>query len=615
MTRDRVAVCTGCGTHGRVKAKDLCSRCYARSRIHEVVCIDCGLVRLEHRGGQCASCYRISRTALGICGTCELEKLLWGPVCRGCQTRSLATAGACESCGREVPRLRGRRCGRCRRPSWTATGSCGDCCWWAPNLKNGRCEDCRTFNSESAVTGSCRSCHQRLALNVYRRCRLCSVTRRRSHQSGDPGWPNEPGARGGVQLAFGGLAIRRHSDAISGAPAAQPASARIVRQLRLFSVAPDLSALTTLDVAAIALSGEDLAIRSFAEARGWGTVTTLAVSRAMTLLEPLGSAYPSDAVFAHLTRLALRPSRVREFLADQGRTPPERHPDHMPSWILDQITAFPLPIQAEVAAWVDVLEGRWGRGVAPHPSTVRIYVNTVVPALTEWSVSCSSLREIGSDQVDQWLAQLTGTRRTMIATALRSLFGALKARRRIFVNLTGDVHIARLPRSPVLGLDTASRLSVLASLERPDHRLVVLLAGVHAMTRADILGAQLDDVNLDAATIVVRGTTRPISPLVGEHAAAWLRARTERWPFSANPHLLVTKHSALGIGPSSTSWFNEAFSHFSTTGAELRADRLLAEANESRGDPLRLVRLFGVSPSCAMRYCAGWQLESETDER
>jgi integrase len=203
----------------------------------------------------------------------------------------------------------------------------------------------------------------------------------------------------------------------------------------------------------------------------------------------------------------------------------------------------------------------------------------------------------------------------MTATALRSLFGALKARRRIFVNPIGEVHIASLARSPVLGLDTASRFSLLADLERADHRLLVLLAGVHAMTRADILGTQLDDVNLDAATIVVRGTTRPISPIVGEHAAAWLGARTERWPFSANPHFFVTKNSALGIGPASTSWFNEAFTHLSATAAELRADRLLVEANESRGDALRLVQLFGISPSSAMRYCAGWQLESETDER
>lgn len=132
------------------------------------------------------------------------------------------------------------------------------------------------------------------------------------------------------------------------------------------------------------------------------------------------------------------------------------------------------------------------------------------------------------------------------------------------------------------------------------------------MTRADILGTQLDDVDLAAATIVVRGVTRPISPLVGEHAAAWLRARASRWPFSANPHLLITKHSALGLRPPSVGWFNDAFKALPVTAAELREDRLLAEANDSRGDSLRLVRLFGLSPGCAMRYCAGWPLEAES---
>jgi hypothetical protein len=40
------------------------------------------------------------------------------------------------------------------------------------------------------------------------------------------------------------------------------------------------------------------------------------------------------------------------------------------------------------------------------------------------------------------------------------------------------------------------------------------------------------------------------------------------------------------------------------TARDLRADRLLAEAQASGGDPLRLAHLFGISDAAAIGYCA-----------
>ena len=40
------------------------------------------------------------------------------------------------------------------------------------------------------------------------------------------------------------------------------------------------------------------------------------------------------------------------------------------------------------------------------------------------------------------------------------------------------------------------------------------------------------------------------------------------------------------------------------TAQDLRADRLLAEAQASGGDPLQLTHLFGISDPTAIRYCA-----------
>lgn len=66
----------------------------------------------------------------------------------------------------------------------------------------------------------------------------------------------------------------------------------------------------------------------------------------------------------------------------------------------------------------------------------------------------------------------------------------------------------------------------------------------------------------------------------------------------------VTEKSAYGVGPVSTGYFQAVFARRPTTAADLRADRLLAEAVDSGADPLRLVRLFALSPAAAMRYCA-----------
>lgn len=71
---------------------------------------------------------------------------------------------------------------------------------------------------------------------------------------------------------------------------------------------------------------------------------------------------------------------------------------------------------------------------------------------------------------------------------------------------------------------------------------------LHALSRADVMGLRLDDVDLDAQTIEVHDRRRPLEELVADHVA-WLEIRRQRCPRSANPHLVVTKKSAYGVGP------------------------------------------------------------------
>lgn len=609
--------CASCGEVARQRTKGLCPRCYAKSRQRLVVCVGCGQKRLEHRSGRCARCYRLAHLAVGTCQVCGEQRSMWGTTCRRCQVRARSTGGSCEHCGRVVARLWGRRCARCAKSHW-ATGSCESCLAWTTSIESRRCRGCREFDGYNTGDKPCRSCGRHLQVNRYERCRLCTVTRRQLRAAGDPNWSDEPGDRDGIQLFFGDLYTpqgRRSPSMASDlgwAPVTSSAdedSRPIAIQRQLFFVPLDLGQITrpgdTGKEPRGALAG---AVARFAEARGWKEATTKAVTQAMALLAQQGPDYPNQETFAELRRLRLPVSRVREFLAAQGAVPANQ--TELPCRIRGQIAGLPAPMDIELSAWVEVLEGHFGRGRPLQRDTIRHYVLAVAPALAQWSATHTSLREITTDDVAAEVADLQGARRVFTTVALRSLFGALKDRRLVFVDPTRALGPGRFPQVPVLGLDASSRSSLLSKLDRPDHRLVVLLAGVHALSRADMCTLTLDDVDLDAKTIVVRGTRRPLDRIVEGHVVDWLRIRRDRWPRSANPHLLVSYKSAYGIGPVSVGYFKGVFANLPTTAAGLRADRLLAEANDGGGDPLRLVRLFGLSHAGALRYCTSSELDT-----
>jgi integrase len=139
------------------------------------------------------------------------------------------------------------------------------------------------------------------------------------------------------------------------------------------------------------------------------------------------------------------------------------------------------------------------------------------------------------------------------------------------------------------------------------------LAGVHALRPADICALTLDDVNLAAGTLLAGGRVRPLERLTAGHLRAWLAARHARWPATANPHLLINRSTAGGLPPVNRGCIHAAVRRLGITAQELRADRLLAEAQASGGDPLKLTHLFGISDPIAIRYCA--ELEQITVPR
>jgi hypothetical protein len=61
--------------------------------------------------------------------------------------------------------------------------------------------------------------------------------------------------------------------------------------------------------------------------------------------------------------------------------------------------------------------------------------------------------------------------------------------------------------------------------------------------------------------------------------------------------------SPNGVQPISRSYVQATVRQVGITAGGLRADRLLAEAHATGGDPLQLAHLFGISDPTAIRYC------------
>lgn len=607
-------VCVDCGVSRPHHAKGRCARCYARNRVQTIECLDCGLTRPEHRGRRCARCYRLARTVEAVCTGCGRRRRCWAGLCQRCKRRRRSTSGACSTCGRQVSRLWSGRCPSCAHSGWSV-GSCAHCYAWALSITGQPpcCRACRDFARRNGI-GDCRSCQRRLPVNRHQRCRLCTAARRHAGAD-DPVSADEP-AQYGIQLFLGDLRTARRPRApvrperycvVVGDPL--PSVGEVVDgQLELISVPPapaqaGLAAQAWLhSPAGQTAMGE---LTAFAAARGWRPAILRAVADALGLVAVNDPARWSltPEVAAQCRRRRLPVSRLREFLTsccDQTCS------DHRRSQTNHFVPAhrwppagLPAAISRELTTWLEVLSGARGR-TRPHAATtVAAYARVVAPMVDDWAGRYASLREVTTDDVTAQLQPLTGSARTGTTVALRSLFAALKSQRMIFTDPTRRVRPGRFPRRPVLGLDDASRAGLLADTARTDHRLVLLLAGVHALSRAEITALRLDEIDLASRWLLVRGRRVTLDELTHQHLRDWLEERRTRWPATANPHLLITSKSAYGLEPVSTRYFRG----LSTPPSRLRADRLLAAATASNGDPLTLVRLFGVSGDTAVRYC------------
>jgi hypothetical protein len=83
--------------------------------------------------------------------------------------------------------------------------------------------------------------------------------------------------------------------------------------------------------------------------------------------------------------------------------------------------------------------------------------------------------------------------------------------------------------------------------------------------------------------------------------AGYLDHRQHTWPHTSNPHLFITRQTALREGPASDRWIRLKLG---MTVQAIREDRILYEAMATGGDERRLGDLFGLSVNGAIRYTA-----------
>jgi integrase len=329
-------------------------------------------------------------------------------------------------------------------------------------------------------------------------------------------------------------------------------------------------------------------------------VTTVTASRGQ-LGEPPWDAAP---LRQFLIRQKLPALRTIEFLTDCGLARPQ--PQAVFSqWLAARLTALPPPVAAEVATWTEALQGRGQRaGPARQDRTIQGYLRILEAPLATWAARYDSLRQVTTEDLAAELGPLTGATRLLALSAMRSLFGTLKARRVVFANPAAPLTGRRVQPPPVLPLDDSQRARLLGRLPDPASRLIVLLAGVHALRTSDIRALALDDVGPAAATLLAAGLTRPLDQLTTGQLRAWLQARHGRWPATANPHLLVNQSTAGGTGPVSRGLHPARRPQARDHPAEPARRPVPRRSPGRRRGPLQLTRLFGISDPTAIRYCA-----------
>jgi hypothetical protein len=291
-----------------------------------------------------------------------------------------------------------------------------------------------------------------------------------------------------------------------------------------------------------------------------------------------------------------------EVLGTMGLLVDDRTP-RFETWLENKLDGLAPGIGDEVGRWVRVLHEGGPRSRA-HQGTARKYLNTARPALIEWSSRHTHLRQVTRDDVLAQADKLFGNERKRAMVALRSLFAWAKKSGVVFADPTRHVRVGQAADPVWQPLSPEQITRSVAAATTAEARLVVALASVHAARSGAIRGLLVDDVDLANRRLTIAGRVRPLDDLTARLLIEWLDYRRGHWPNTANPHLLLTRVSAVNFGSICYSHIAKILHGLPGTIERLRIDRQLEEALVHGADPLHLASVFEISENTAIRYAS-----------
>lgn len=557
------------------------------------------------------------------CTHCRRRPVAWSAprpteFCYACMPGGPHVPPPCRRCGRTEGYYSAGLCDRCHRRAPQPVTSCRDChAWGARRTHQWLCSACRHWRRNYPI-GTCRACGSAVAVNTEQACRLC--WRQFVDQGGKKaGLELEQVNRFGHQLflvdlhhASAGRAIgtRRTRGAASQAhPAAPQATPRPVahRQLLLFEIARDLRAGRTRGFGAPTdpeLAGFlDQFLIDHATRHGWSRSSTKQSRRGLAILLSLQDtpgAPLRTAEIGQLRQIGLTTLRLLEVCAAAGVLDDDRTPT-TGRWFTDTIAGLPAPMRGELDHWFTIMIQGSSAPPRSRPrseTTARLYLQWSMPALHAWAAAGqTSLREIARDDVAAVLP-VSGTQRAQMGQGLRGIFRVLKAHRLVFLNPITGIRIGTHQHRHPMPLPTTAVREALTSLD-PTRAALGSLVAFHGMRSGQLRGLQLTDIH--TGRLHLDGRVIPLAEPVRDRLAAWLTHRDKRWPQTPNPHLFISKRTALRTAPVGVEWITRTLG---MTTQAIREDRILNELHATNGDVRRICDLFGLTIAGAARYAS-----------
>jgi hypothetical protein len=478
--------------------------------------------------------------------------------------------------------------------------SCEHCGSWGTRKI---CDGCDSWRHPGHPVGDCARCRRGRIPLLDGLCRACCLhIDQHGPETREQAW---------TQLWFGGelaprLAVRSgmlgyvvpHQKGRARAAARRPPTPPVSPHLAvpgqgmLFDARRDwsciavgsLDQLPSLTPAAQALLAE---FRKHARTQEWDEqVRRLAIRSLRIVLAWVGADAPireADIRGISADRPGTSARRMVQFLASRDLLIPDpaREADPHEQAIERRLRGLPAGIADELRRWVLVLRGEGRRPHQPMAfETIRKYLSYLYPVLTAWSGQVASLREITPDDIRHVLRQRPGQPAQDLASALRSLFRALKQERLVFRDPTRGISVASVVRLPV-PIATDRLRGLIDRASGPMAQLTVALVAIHGLGKLEVPRLLLADLDVPGGRLLVR---RPLAlhtvyldDLTRPLAIGWLRERHRRWPVTANPHLLISQQTAAmdTLPPVSSMVMNEIFRPLGLTPSGLRQDRLL----------------------------------------